>query len=601
MDLSFFTPFLISHLLLSVILCIIIFIKKAVKSHITVNSQYHMSLISLLALVAPFIPLQSQTLQPFYDWIMSVGMSESNASDSAAAGNTTQAMLQNTHWLQDFSMSIEQSSFGMMEVSFFLLWITGMIAVLLMTLSSILRIGKIKKSLHVVENKPLLTVFSACKKKLHIHKDVILGHSSLVKSPITFGLIRPYIVLPDHMSMFSTEELKCVLLHELYHCKRRDMLVNYVMCLFQTVYWFNPLVWYFLREMKTEMEMSCDYAVLTSLEQEAHLNYAEVILKFASLSQRTSSLLTASEMSHSYKQVKRRLATILNFQAESRPLKLKSALVFVTVLAVILMSIPSLSVMAMNKDKHDFAYTNVTYKNDNFFDERSGSAVLYDASKDQYTIYNEEESTTRYAPASTYKIFSALFALESGIITKEDSNLTWDGTVYQYEEWHQDHDLFSAMESSATWYFQHLDQQMGKETLQHYYEQINYGNRNLSGHISDYWLDSLKISPVEQVELLKKFYLNDFEFAQTNVETVKDALLLEESNGLRLYCKTGTAVLNGEDIDGWFVGYVESRENYYVFAVHIQGDKQSGGRAAANIALAILEEEGIYQSTTSPR
>jgi bla regulator protein BlaR1 len=427
---------------------------------------------------------------------------------------------------------------------------------------------------------------------------VVLGYSSLIKSPITFGIIHPYIVIPKDISTLSTNEMKCVLLHELYHCKRRDMLVNYFMCLSRTVYWFNPLVLYFLKEVKTEMEISCDNAVLKTLDKELHLKYGEVILKFASLSQRTSSLFAASEISSSYKQVKRRIVTIVNFQVESHLIRIKSALVFTIVLAIILACIPSLSILAMNKETHSFSNNNVEYKDySSLFDEFSGSFVLFDSRMKKYTIYNREESTTRFAPASTYKIFSALFALESKIITRDNSEMTWDGTLYPFEEWKQDQDLFSAMESSTTWYFQNLDQQIGKKKLQNYYEQINYGNGDLSGDITNYWLDgSLKISPVEQVDILKKFYNNEFAFEQSTIQTVKDSLFLEESNGNRLSGKTGTIDINGENVDGWFVGYVETVDNTFFFAVHIEGEKHSGGSSAAKLALSILEKEGIYQS-----
>ncbi|MFJ5625079.1 BlaR1 family beta-lactam sensor/signal transducer [Peribacillus loiseleuriae] len=598
---SFFTLFLISNIILSVIFCIIIFIKKLLKAQITVNTQYHISVISLLTLIAPFIPFHFLKINSFFDWMINFGASNSKLSDIRSAGKTTEIINQNANWLQDFSMSIEQSSFGMMDSVFFIVWILGLIVILMATLYSNLRIIKIKKSLQVVENKELSTLFYTCKEELHFHKMVVLGYSSLIKSPITFGIIYPYIVMPKDISTLSTNEMKCVFLHELYHCKRRDMLVNYFMCLSRTVYWFNPLVWYFLKEMKTEMEISCDYAVLKTLDKESHLKYSEVILKFASLSQRTSSLLAASEISSSYKQVKRRIVTIVNFQVESHLLKMKSALVFIIVLAIILISIPSISILAVNKESHPFSNTNVVYKDySSFFDELSGSAVLYDLKMKQYTIYNKEESTTRFAPASTYKIFNALFALESGIITRDNSQMTWDGTLYPYEEWNQDQDLFSAMESSASWYFQNLDQQMGKKKLQNYYEQINYGNGDLSGNITNYWLNgSLKISPVEQVDILKKFYDNEFAFEQSNIQTVKDSLLLEESNGNRLSGKTGTSVLNGENITGWFVGYVETVDNTFFFAAHSQGEKQAGGRSLSKIVLSILEKEGIYQSIFS--
>ncbi len=578
----------------------IIFAKKIVNTQITVNTQYHLSLISLLILIAPFIPVHFLKINSLFDWLINVGSTNLQLSNIHPAGESTKPIVQNVNWLQDFSMSIEQSSVRMMDSVFFILWIIGMIVMLMAILSSNLRIGKIKKSVQVVENKELSMLFHRCKEDMHLHKKVVLGYSSFIKSPITFGIIHPYIVIPKDISMLSTDEIKCVLLHELYHCKRKDMLVNYLMCLVRTVYWFNPLVWYFLKEMKTEMEISCDYAVLKMLDKKSHFKYGEVILKFASLSRRTSPLLAASEISSSYKQVKRRIVTIANFQVESHLLKMKSALVFFIVLALILITIPSMSVLAVNKEKYSFSETNVVYKDySSIFHEFSGAAVLYDSNNEQYTMYNEDESTTRYAPASTYKIFNALFALESGVITREQSQMTWDGTLHPYEEWNHDHDLFSAMDSSVTWYSRNLDKQIGKTKLQNYYKQIHYGNSDLSGTITDYWLDTLKISPVEQVDILRMFYHNEFGFEESNIQTVKDTLLLEESNGKRLFGKTGTATLNEKNTDGWFVGFVETGDLPIFFAIHIQGEKEAGGSSAAEIAMSILEAEGVYKPVTN--
>lgn len=597
---SFFTLFLISNVILSVIFCIVVTIKKGLKIQLTVNTNYYISLLSLLTLFVPFIPLHFLNTNPLFDWIRNISKSDSTLSDINSSGKTNESV-QSINWLQDFSMSIDHSSFKIMDSTLFIVWIIGIIVMVVATLSSNLRIFKIKNSLQVVDDNKLSTLFTTCKEELKIHKRIVLGYSSLIKSPITFGLFQPYIVIPKNHSMLSNDEMKYVLLHELYHCKRRDMLVNYFMCMFRMVYWFNPLVWYFLKEMKTEMEISCDHAVLKSLDTESHLKYGEVILRFAAVSQTTSSLFAASEISSSYKQIKRRIVKIANFQVEPQLLKIKSTLIFLIVLTIILGSIPSLSVLAMNKEINPFTPTDVVNKNDDsFFDEFTGSFVLYDSKIDKYTIYNQEESTTRFAPASTYKIFSGLFALESGIITRNHSQMNWDETQHPYEEWNQNQDLFTAMENSVTWYFQHLDQQIGKKKLHHYFDQINYGNGDLSGDLSNYWFDeSLKISPVEQVDMLKKFYDNEFAFETATIQTVKDSLLLEESNGSRLSGKTGTLDINGELIEGWFVGYVETKDNTFFFAVHIRGEEQAGGSSAAKIALSILAKEGIYQSVSS--
>lgn len=593
MDNSFFTLFFVSNVLLSVILCLIFIIKKGFKKQITVHAHYYLSLLSLLVLIAPFIPLHIFEMNSLlHDW----GVRHADLTSIHSAANMADTMSQNGNWQQDFSTTLKQSSYRMLDTVFFCVWITGMIFFLLATLTSNLKIYRIKRSLQVVDNRELTTLLADCKKEINVRKKVILACSSLVKSPITFGLFKPYIVLPMDGPLLTDDEMKCVLLHELVHCKRKDLLLNYFMGLVRIVYWFNPLIWYFLKEMRTEMEITCDYSVLKRLDEKSQFTYGEAILKYASHS--TRPLIAASEMSSSYKQVKKRIVTIVNFQVASTRQQLKSIFVFTVVLVIILGSIPSISVLAVNKDTYSLTNQKVTIKDySSFFDNLSGSAVIYDTDKEQYTIFNEEESTTRFAPNSTYKIFSALFALENGIITKDDSTLSWDGTLNKYDKWNQDQDIFTAMENSTTWYFQHLDKQLGKEKVQNYFKQMNYGNEEFSRDITSYWMDgSLKISPVEQIEMLKKFYHNEFSVDPSNINTVKNSILLEESNGNRLSGKTGTGEINGENVDGWFIGYVETADNTFFFVVHIEGEKDAGGSHAANIALAILEKEGIYTS-----
>lgn len=598
MEHSFFTLFLISNLLISLLLAVVICLKKLVKHHVTVNTLYRISVVSFLLLLAPFFPVHLLKINSFADWVSRYRAFNPGSAGGQAATTQTEGEWQNGNWLQDFSVTVEQSSFSQVDFVLLLIWIAGMTVMLLLTLYSNRRMFSIKKSLQAVDDPQLSNLLDHCQQKIGFHKKVVLGHSALITSPITFGLIRPYIVLPRDISLLTKDELRYILLHELFHSKRKDMLINYLICLFRTMYWFNPFVSYFLKEMKTEMEISCDYAVLKQGDEEAHLHYAEVILKFASLSQRTSPLAVASEISSSYKEVKRRIVTIVDFKQESRQLKRKSSLVFTAITALVLLSTPTLSVFAVNADQYDFSGEQAVYKDySRFFANVSGGAVLFDAATGQYTVYNRDVSTTRYAPASTYKIFSALLALEAGLITRNDSDMAWDGTPYQYDEWNRDHNLFTAMASSASWYFQRLDEQLGRESLQRSFEQLHYGNAELSSSLENYWADSsLTISPVEQIEMLRKLYENQPGFAQEHIETVKDAILLEQSGDARLYGKTGTLSFEGEDISGWFIGFVETNEAPQFFAVHIEGETEAGGRSATEIALSILEQEGIYKS-----
>lgn len=166
-----------------------------------------------------------------------------------------------------------------------------------------------------------------------------------------------------------------------------------------------------------------------------------------------------------------------------------------------------------------------------------------------------EHATLRVAPNSTYKIYDALFGLEEGIITPDDSLIAWSGETYPFEAWNANQTLQSAMNSSVNWYFQSVDEQLGASNIYSYIQEIGYGNENMSGDFSTYWMESsLEISPVEQVELLTRLQNNSFGFAPENINAVKDAICLSASDAGTFYGKTGTGRVDGQDVNGWFVG-----------------------------------------------
>lgn len=233
-----------------------------------------------------------------------------------------------------------------------------------------------------------------------------------------------------------------------------------------------------------------------------------------------------------------------------------------------------------------------------FFADYEGCFVLYDSNADTWTIYDETLATKRFSPNSTYKIYSALFALENGLIRPDDSTLKWDGQSHSYPSWNQDQTLTSAMQNSVNWYFQELDRRADWDALNQFYQTIGYGNEDLSGGAAEFWLESsLKISAVEQVELLKKLYGNEFHFNERNVQAVKDSLKLSASGQTVLSGKTGTGVINGESINGWFVGYVESGSNTCFFATNIQGDDHADSVTAGEITRNILAAKQVYTET----
>lgn len=162
-----------------------------------------------------------------------------------------------------------------------------------------------------------------------------------------------------------------------------------------------------------------------------------------------------------------------------------------------------------------------------YFNGYEGSFVLYDMNNDAWNIYDMDHATLRTVPNFTYKIFDALFGLEEGIIKPEDSVITWNGADYPFEAWNADQDLYSAMQASDNWYFEELDKQIGRTAIQDYIRKIGYGNKIVNANLSAYWMQgTLKISPVEQVELLTALHNNQFDFAPENINAVKNSICL---------------------------------------------------------------------------
>lgn len=234
-----------------------------------------------------------------------------------------------------------------------------------------------------------------------------------------------------------------------------------------------------------------------------------------------------------------------------------------------------------------------------FFDEYNvaGAFVLYDLQQDQYIRYNPEHCSQSCIPASTFKIFNSLVSLETGVIEDANAVIQWDSVESWNENWNRDHTLRSAFHASCVPCYQQLARKVGEERMQFYIDENQYGNQDISGGIDMFWLTgNLRISPNEQVALLKKLYFNELGFSERSMQIVKDMMVIEQVSVYTLRGKTGWSTVDDTDY-GWFVGYVEKGEQVYFFATNIETEqpKDSFARARKAISLNILKELGVLE------
>ncbi|HBC42355.1 MAG TPA: class D beta-lactamase [Pseudanabaena sp.] len=201
-----------------------------------------------------------------------------------------------------------------------------------------------------------------------------------------------------------------------------------------------------------------------------------------------------------------------------------------------------------------------------------GCFIVYDLKRDRYIRYNPDHCQKRFIPASTFKIFNSLVALETKAIANENIIIPWDGVVNnEFLEWNQDQTMRTAFKRSVVWFYQELARRVGYERMRKYIQASGYGNQDIGDRIDTFWLKGkLRISPEEQIKFLVMLYKENLPFAPAVMQTVKDIMVIDRQEHYTLRGKTGW----GRDVDGmknigWYVGYLERDHNVYFYTLNI--------------------------------
>lgn len=220
----------------------------------------------------------------------------------------------------------------------------------------------------------------------------------------------------------------------------------------------------------------------------------------------------------------------------------------------------------------------------NYFNGLNGTAVVYDATNQQYTIYNRDLAVTESSPCSTFKIISSLIALENGIIEPENSTRTWSGEIFWNEDWNKDIDFPEAFRTSCVWYYRQVIDDIGQDLMKRELDRLQYGNYDISDWegrlntnnsnraLTGFWIESsLLISPVEQVEVMERIFGDNSAYSEETQAELKQVMLLPEIDGtdITIYGKTGMGKANGIVVDAWFTGFAESTTGKIYFCVRL--------------------------------
>lgn len=158
-------------------------------------------------------------------------------------------------------------------------WFVGLAMFAGWLLIGMLRLRRLAGEGRRVEDAGWRTDLDEARRRLSLTREVTVLSGVGTPVPLTWGTLRPVILLPDDAGAWVAGRRQVVLLHELAHVRRCDCLTQTIGRLVCAVHWFNPVAWLAVRQLASERERACDELVLACGTRAS--DYAQHLLSFA--------------------------------------------------------------------------------------------------------------------------------------------------------------------------------------------------------------------------------------------------------------------------------------------------------------------------------
>lgn len=340
----------------SVLILEICLLKPLIRNRLTKTFQYYLWLIIVIRLLVPISPDFNvignviKNITPRIESLSNITNNTSNkltdiknisteksvvsAQASDYSGKEQEAdsdILSEQNNIKNTINPADEHSVNYITELFKYLWIAWIVGVLLSFLSLLYQYIIFTKGLEkrrtAVNVASIQAIFLDCCNKLKIKKQPKLYTDKLINTPMLTGFFRPKIILPEQE--YSSKEIKFILLHELNHLKKKDILLKWLVQITVCIHWFNPFVHYMVEQIRHAGELACDEAVIKNLNDEDKQEYG---LTLINLSSGIIPIKATLAMSESKKNLKDRLTSILKYNKSVKKIGLLSCVIIIVLL-----------------------------------------------------------------------------------------------------------------------------------------------------------------------------------------------------------------------------------------------------------------------------
>lgn len=346
----------------SVLILIILTIKSIFNKFFTAQTHYIIWFLLFISLTVPYTVQSNISIYniPKYftqnKYISKVQLSDNNFSSNI---NNYNDIIRYPYLDNNKSISKEkditsttakenQNTFNIFESLkniFVYIWLLGFLLLSFIVFIKTIRYNKLIRMEEDISDTQKLSILNKCKELLGIKQNLRLIKTTKFSTPSLVGIFSPRILLPEQILYnFDNEQLELILLHELSHLKRKDILINWIILIYQLIYWFNPIIWIGFYKMKNDMEVACDAHVLNNLKKEKHIFYGKIIIDLLDYISKPRFIPVSTNILENKYELKRRIVMIKKFK------KTSYKLTFISFLLIALVGCSSISEPENNTD-----------------------------------------------------------------------------------------------------------------------------------------------------------------------------------------------------------------------------------------------------------
>ncbi|MDD3172872.1 MAG: M56 family metallopeptidase [Herbinix sp.] len=317
--------------------------KPIVKKHVSRACSYYIWILVLLRIVIPFSFDQSIMNQLFNNVSPNTNIRKAITVDNAIVQDNSeqltsskvteeivsgdklqQSMIENNQDNAAVKKKEKISVQGILAV----IWLAGScIALLLCVIQYIYLKVRIKDTNTDPDPEDITILHNLCSKKIR------LKYNSYVSTPMLIGIISPCIVIPgsDYVKNGNKQELENILCHELMHYRRKDLIYKWFTVVVTSLHWFNPLMIPIRRQISRTCELSCDEAVIRTMNVIQKRSYGETLLSMAG-GKKLSAGILATTLCEEKKELEERLLSIMKYKKQT------AGMLFLSVIIVVMLT-----------------------------------------------------------------------------------------------------------------------------------------------------------------------------------------------------------------------------------------------------------------------